>query len=151
MAIRRTVIHQYYIKAPSAKVFKAISDNKELTRWFLAKASLDKEKGGDYKFTWQGGYTESGKVLDYVPGKRLSLSWPGYWKKRLLGWTRATFTVENRGKGTLLKLRHSGYGSSEAWIWNYALTHAGWSYYLTNLKSVLERGSDLRSRLDKQS
>ncbi len=151
MGTRRTVLQQYYIKAPSAKVFKAISDNKELTRWFLSKARLDKEKGGEYKFTWQGGYTESGKVLEYVPGKKLSLSWPSIWKKKLLGRTRAAFTVETRGKGTLLRLRHSGWGTSEGWIWNYALTHAGWSYYLTNLKSVLERGYDLRSRLDRQS
>jgi uncharacterized protein YndB with AHSA1/START domain len=55
MGTHRTVLHQYYIKAPPAKVFKAISDNKELTRWFLAKARLDKEKGGAYKFTWLGG------------------------------------------------------------------------------------------------
>ncbi len=100
MGTRRTVLHQYYIKAPSARVFKAISDNKELTRWVLSKALLDKEKGGAYKFTWQGGYPESGKVLEYVPGKKLSLSWPSIWKKKLLGRTRATFTVENRGKGT---------------------------------------------------
>lgn len=151
MGTRRTVLHQYYIKAPAAKVFKALSDNQELTRWFLAKARLDKEKGGNYKFTWQGGYSESGKVLDYVPGKKLSLSWPSHWKKKLVGWTRATFTVESRGKGTLLKLRHSVLGSGEGWIWNYALTHAGWSYYLTNLKSVLEHGYDLRSRRDQQS
>ena len=151
MGTRRTVLQQYYIKASPAKVFKAISNDKELTHWFLSKALLDKEKGGAYKFTWPGGYTESGKVLEYVPGKKLSLSWPSIWKKRLLSRTRATFTVEKRGKGTLLKLRHSGWGSGEGWSWNFALTYAGWAYYLTNLKSVVEHGYDLRSKLDRQS
>jgi uncharacterized protein YndB with AHSA1/START domain len=105
MGTRRTVLHQYYIKAPSAKVFKAISDNKELTRWFLSKARLDKEKGGAYKFTWQGGYTESGKVLEYVSGKKLSLSWPSVWKKKLLGRTRGHVHCGEARRGTLLKLR----------------------------------------------
>src|SRR5260370_37342109 len=107
MATGRTVLHQYYIKAPSARVFKALSDNKELTRWFLSKARLDKEKGGEYKFTWQGGYTESGKVLEFVPGKKLSLSWPSVWKKKPLRQTRATFTVEKRGRATIINHPHS--------------------------------------------
>ena len=69
MGTSRTVLHQYFIKAPPANVFKAISDKKEPTRWFLSKALLAKEKGGAYKFTWQGGHTESGNVLEYVQGK----------------------------------------------------------------------------------
>ncbi len=120
-----------------------------MKRWFLAAARLAKEKGGTYEFTWQGGYKASGRVLDYVPGRKLSLSWPQYWNEKYLGDTRATFSVKTQGKGALLKLRHSGYKNSNGWIENYALTHSGWAYFLTNLKSVMEHSYDLRSNLDR--
>jgi activator of Hsp90 ATPase-like protein len=151
MGTCRTVLHQLYIKSPSAEVFKAISDNKELTRWFLSKALLDKEKGGAYRFTLAGRLHRIGQGAGLCFRKKAE----SVLAERLEEETLRPDTGDvQRGEA---RKRNSpqapafGWGTSEGWIWNYALTHAGWSYYLTNLKSVLERGYDLRSRLGRQS
>jgi hypothetical protein len=59
-----------------------------------------------------------------------------------------TFTVARQGRGTLLRLRHVGYPDSGGWAPIYGATQSGWSYFLMNLKSVLEHGHDLRCEQD---
>ena len=148
MAERKLKIQQsYFVAAPVSKVFRALSDPRGLTTWFLAKAQVEPRKGGAYEFEWRAGYRHSGKVLDFVRGKKLSLTWPnGVGRKRLT--TRVTFSVRRQGRGTRVHLRHTGYPRSDPWIEVYGATQCGWSYFLMNLKSVLEHGHDLRSPKD---
>lgn len=144
----RTIRQQYYIRASPKKVFKAISEPERLTRWFLKDAQLSPRKRGKYSFTWQGGYAHSGQVVEFVRGKSLTLTWPQYDGKELLGETKLKMTVEPKGDGSLLKIQHSGYPKHERWVDLYAGTHSGWAYFMMNLKSVLEHGNDLRSKHD---
>jgi hypothetical protein len=59
--------------------------------------------------------------------------------------TSVLFTVEKKGTGgTILKLRHSGFEDAE----HFAECSSRWAYYLTNLKSVLDWGTDVRSKYD---
>jgi hypothetical protein len=62
--------------------------------------------------------------------------------------TQVSFALTARRGGTLLTLRHTGYGTTPAWIENYGGTCSGWAYFLTNLKSVLRNGTDLRETGD---
>jgi uncharacterized protein YndB with AHSA1/START domain len=139
------VIRQVYqIAAPPKAVFRALTESKELVRWFLAKATLEKVRGGKYAFTWHGGYRHTGTVLAFEPDRRLTLTWPS----GKLPDTRATFTLRRSGRGTRVEIRHSGYGTSTAWLELYGGTQSGWAYFFMNLKSVLEHGVDLRSARD---
>jgi len=62
-----------------------------------------------------------------------------------LGTTRVTFKLKPKDKGTLMQMTHSGFKKAgDAWVETYAQTHSGWAYFLTNLKSVLQAGHDLR-------
>ena len=149
MAKSRTIKQGHFIQAPVNKVFKAITEPRLLKRWFLESAKISPRKGGNYTFTWQGGYSHSGKVLDYVRDKRLSLSWPEFWKGKQLGTTRATFRLRPKDEGTYLEISHSGFKSGSQWVESYGGTCTGWAYFLTNLKSVLQHGRDLRSSFDK--
>jgi uncharacterized protein YndB with AHSA1/START domain len=145
MATRNLEIEQtYFVKASATKVFRALSDPKVLTTWFLAEARLEREKGGSYDFKWEEGYHHSGKVLDLVLNKKLSLSWPNKAGGKSVT-TRVTFTLRRKGRGTLIRIRHEGYPRRDPWIEVYGGTQSGWAYYFTNLKSVLEHGYDLRS------
>jgi uncharacterized protein YndB with AHSA1/START domain len=144
----RSIRQQFYIRAPPKKVFRAISDPDEITKWFLKDAQISTRKGGRYTFEWNGGYQHSGRVLEFARGRSLTLTWPQFDGKEVIGDTKVRFTVEPKGKGALLKILHSGYQKQEKWVEPYAGTHAGWSYFVMNLKSVLEHGHDLRSKHD---
>lgn len=148
MASKSLTIEQtYFVRASPTKVFRALTDPKWLTRWFLAKASITPEPGTSYTFHWQGGYKHTARVLEAIPRHRLTLEWPNR-VGRVTKVTRATFELSKKGTGTLLRLRHSGYPAARPWLETYGETQSGWAYFLTNLKSVLEYDRDLRSRYD---
>jgi uncharacterized protein YndB with AHSA1/START domain len=143
----RTVRVQVFIHASPKKVFRAISDPERLPRWFMDAATLSPRKGGRYSFTWEGGPTHTGRVLEYVRGKRIVLSWqwPGLEDSLV---TRLAMTVRPQDHGTVLRFQHSGFPKEERWLDLYAGAILGWRYFTLNLKSVLEHKHDLRSPLD---
>ncbi len=143
MAERR-IEEQFEIAAPPAKVFRALTQPLELTKWMLESATLTLRPGTAYWFTWSGGYQHEGRVLEVKAGRSFALSWPQGTPRKPLGETRVRFTLRPKGKGTVLRLVHSGFGSGPAWVRTYTLSASGWAYYLMNLKSVLESGHDLR-------
>jgi uncharacterized protein YndB with AHSA1/START domain len=142
------VIEQaYFLEASVPDVYQALTDPKGLAGWFLAKADMPAQKGEEYQFWWQGGYHHRGVVLERVKNRRLSLSWPNTYRGETKE-TRVTFALSKKGRGTLLRLRHTGYPASTGWIDVYGATQSGWAYFLLNLKSVLQTGVDLRSLND---
>jgi uncharacterized protein YndB with AHSA1/START domain len=136
-----------FIHASPAQVFRYVSDPAQLTRWFMDRASLTPRQGGEYAFTWEGGPTHSGKVLEFVTGKRVTLAWqwPG---KEQLGTTKLRISLERKGGGTVVRFTHSGFQRSGPWLDLYEGAIRGWTYFMMNLKSVVEHGHDLRSPYD---
>jgi uncharacterized protein YndB with AHSA1/START domain len=145
---RRTLRQQYEIAASPAKVFRALTQPVEITKWMLESATISLRPDTEYWFTWPGGYHHEGRVLSVKHGRSIALSWPQGTPRKPLGDTKVQFTVRARGKGSLLRMVHSGFGTGPAWVQTYALTSSGWAYYLMNLKSVLECGRDLRRTQD---
>jgi hypothetical protein len=68
---------------------------------------------------------------------------------KLLGNTRVTFRLKPKLDGTFLEMTHTGFKAGGLWIELYGAVCSGWAYFLTNLKSVLQHGRDLRSPEDK--
>ncbi|MGB6441850.1 MAG: SRPBCC domain-containing protein, partial [Thermoplasmata archaeon] len=110
-------------------------------------ATLAPRRGGTYQFTWEGGPTHTGKVVEYVRGKRIALAWqwPGHESLRP---TTLRFDVQGRHGGTQLVLTHSGFLRGGPWGDLYEGAIRGWTYFTMNLKAVLETGRDLRSPCD---
>ncbi len=138
----------YYFDAPPEKVFGALTEPDKLIGWFLVKAKVDLRRGGKIEFVWEGGHKMASKVKRVVPNKEVSFVWLDDLTKGKKAKTLAEFKVVRKGKGSLLKLAHSGFGESKAWIELYGAIQSGWAYYLMNLKSVLQNGVDLRSKHD---
>lgn len=139
------VIEQsYHFKAPQARVFRALTDPKLLEKWFLSKAKLVPEKGGAYSFNWIGGYHMTGNVKRFEPDKAVSFSWTDKVKNGKVAKTTASFRISGKGDGSLLRLRHTGFKDPE----HFADCSSRWGYYLTNMKSVLDHRTDLRSKYD---
>jgi uncharacterized protein YndB with AHSA1/START domain len=143
----RTLRLQVFVDASPKKVFKYVSDPERLTRWFVDRAALSGRKGGRYALTWEGGPTHTGKVLEFVRGKSLTLTWqwPGIEDDLT---TRLKISVEPKKGGAVVRFTHSGFPKKERWVDLHAGAVQGWMYFLMNLKSVVEHGHDLRSPHD---
>jgi uncharacterized protein YndB with AHSA1/START domain len=143
----RTLRVPIFIHAPPEQVFQWVSEPERLTRWLSDTATLSPRKGTRYSLGWEGGPAHSGKVLECVPGRSVTLTWqwPG---QEELGVTRLKLSVHAKGKGTVLRFTHSGFRGTGPWIALYEGSIRGWTYFLMNLKSVVETGHDLRSPYD---
>jgi uncharacterized protein YndB with AHSA1/START domain len=148
MSFSEMIVRQrYYYDADPDEVFKALTKPKKLVKWFLEEAKIKPKVGSSYTFTWEEGVSHSGKVEKVVPDKSLVLSWPDTIKGKVYR-TEVSFTLTKKGKGTLLEVVHMGFKEGPDWVWLYGAIQSGWTYYLTNLKSVLNEGVDLRSKYD---
>ncbi len=136
----------YYAAAP-AKVFASLTEPQQLTRWFVEKAVMTPRKGSPFRFTW-GSYTLRGKVNAVKAPSKLVLQWVDRFPGGKMLETQARFELQKKGKGTLLTVTHRGFKSGKKWLALYGAIQSGWAYYLTNLRSVLEHGVDLRSEFD---
>jgi hypothetical protein len=56
--------------------------------------------------------------------------------------------VEAKDGGTIVQFVPSGFQNGGPWVDLHDGAIRGWTYFLMNLKSVLEHGNDLRSPLD---
>ena len=135
---------QYYVTAPPSKVFRALTEPRGLVSWFLSAAEIALTARGKFAFDWSQGYHMDGKVLSIRAPTAVAFLWRDRLPSGRMVETRAAFTLLRKGRGTLLKLRHSGFHDPE----HFAECSARWAYYLTNLKSVLDHGVDLRSPAD---
>jgi uncharacterized protein YndB with AHSA1/START domain len=142
----RSVSHQYFIRASPSRVFEAITESKWLVKWLSDTAVISPRKGGQYSIGWKDGPTHEGDVLDFVPGKSVTLAWS--WEGVKLKGTTFKLSVEPKGDGTLFEVEHSGFPREEKWTDLYGGAEWGWTYFAMNLKSLLETGHDLRSSHD---
>jgi len=138
----------FYYAVPPDRLFAAFTDPTVLTKWFVEKAVITPRKGSTFRFTWAGEYTMRGKVKNVVPPQKLTLTWVDRFERGKVFETEARFVFTKRGRGTQLSLIHRGFKSGKKWVALYGAIQSGWAYYLTNLRSVLEHGVDLRSDRD---
>jgi uncharacterized protein YndB with AHSA1/START domain len=111
----RTIRLQVFVHASLTKVFKAITEPKLLSRWLLDSATLSPHKGARYSFTWDGGPTHTGEVLEFVRRRRISLTWQWPGSEKLVA-TKLRLSAEPKGRGTVVKFTHSGFPKDERWI-----------------------------------
>ena len=133
------------IKAPPAKVFRAWTDDKTITKWFTVKANIEPKKSGRLYFEWLAGDKMETKILAIK--KNSLLRFP---------FGKNNEQVEVKFKkvkgGTLCELHQFNMGTSEKEKWGmFTGCKEGWAFFLTNLKSFLEHEIDLRSHNPKKS
>jgi uncharacterized protein YndB with AHSA1/START domain len=148
MAKPPTIQQTYVLTSPPSRVFAALTDPKLLTKWFVAKAALTPRKGGNFRLSWGRAYTMRGKVLEIDAPRKLRLAWIDRLDGGKVLETEARFEIVKHGRGAKLTVTHRGFKSGKKWIVLHGAISSGWAYYLQNLKSVLDHGTDLRSPSD---
>jgi uncharacterized protein YndB with AHSA1/START domain len=148
MAKIPSIEQTYLIAAPPAKVFAALTRPRDLSRWFVESAVVELRKGGAYRLTWSAEFSMKGKVRSFSSPTKLVLDWHDRMPDGTTFDTVARIKLRRRGNGTVLTVTHEGFRSGKAWVRIFGGVNSGWAYYLQNLKSVLEHGTDLRNATD---
>jgi uncharacterized protein YndB with AHSA1/START domain len=129
------------VAAPVEKVFEMWTEPELLRNWFLADAKIDLKKGGTYEWKWLAGVKEKGRVLDVKKPTKLSFTFAG-------SVCDVTFKKDKRGALVTLhqhKIPRTEKGKSEV----HLNCSCSWTFYLTNLKTYMEYGIDLRENRPK--
>lgn len=144
----RTVETQIEIKAPVEAVWKALTDAKELERWFPLNARVKPGVGGSVWLSWGPPFEGEGPIEIWEPNRRLKTGWPMWGEMPSDGARQVAveYVLEAHGGMTLLRLVHSGFGVDAKWDKEYDGVRRGWAFELRGLRHYLEnhRGKERR-------
>jgi uncharacterized protein YndB with AHSA1/START domain len=127
------------IDAPIEAVFEAWSTAKGLGRWFVTAVYAPEPvvEGTRYRWTWANDVAEEGEITQIEEPSLLAFTFSDD-----VGVVVRFGIVDGR---TMVELvQHHGHADLEARQECYVGCLQGWTFYLANLKSVLEHGVDLR-------
>jgi len=145
------VVSEIEIAAPVERVFQALTQSDELSRWFsspdcpLKFWKMDPRLGGSYHYaTGKGtavvnGVSEfdcRGEILEYDPPRLLVYTWIANWHDDKSRRTVVRWELTLTKTGTHVKVTHSGLGREEAARKDYS---GGWPGVLDMLKSFAEK------------
>jgi len=147
---------QVFIKAPSETVFNAWAIPDEFIKWFIAEANYTKNGQGNrtgrecigpgdhYHWRWHQDLATTGVICDVVPNERIRFTFGKQSPESDVD-VMVTVQVEELGDGyTKLSLIQENMADT-AYGRHYHLScNLGWSFFMTNLKGLLEHGIDLR-------
>ena len=129
-------------EVPVSKVWDALTKNEQLKKWYFQRPEFKPAVG--FEFTFTGGpdekkpYHHLCKVVEVIPGRKLSYSWryDGY-----PGNSIVTFELFEEGENTKLRLTHAGLETFDQANPDFARKNfeGGWTSILDNsLKGYLE-------------
>lgn len=136
--------HETLVDASAERVFEVLTNPEQVERWIATQATIEPEIGGKYDLGW-GTSTEGVKILELVPGEKLSITMPEdpqYGNKNRTH-TTLTWTLEGSGGKTRLTFTHSGFDTDE----DVSGIYAGWRTFLNNVRSIAEYGATWRPLL----
>jgi uncharacterized protein YndB with AHSA1/START domain len=134
------------IAAPAERVFRALTDPKELIHWWGSPETYrahawqsDLRVGGKWRVEGKDAdgtpYSVYGEFLEIVPPRWLVHSWRHDWDADHPE-TKVSFTLDDVPGGTRVTLRHEGFGDRAASCTSHA---NGWERVLTWLQGYLEQ------------
>jgi uncharacterized protein YndB with AHSA1/START domain len=124
------------IAAPLASVWKAISEARELERWFPLHARVTPGVGGEVFMSWGPPWEGASRIDAWEPERRLRTR--GFLEHGDA--SMVEYTLEARGGKTVLRLVHSGFAGGGDWEDElFGGTERGWRYELRSLRHYVER------------
>lgn len=147
----RRFTHAIYVNAPAAAVFDFAATPAGITKWFIGKAKYYykdnnirlgndlAQKGDSFLWTWLNKDLElKGIITESVRDKIFQFTFSPLYI--------VTLEFHSEGNKTRLTLTQEYQDSAVSNDFNYINCCTCWVFFLTNLKSVIENGIDLRER-----
>ena len=133
----RSVEATIEIEASPEAVWRALSDARELERWFPLEARVEPGEGGSVFMSWKNEYAGESRITVWEPGRHLQITW-GFSDEEKEITQLTDFHLEG-GKGrTILRVVTSGFPEDPSWDAWYEGTRQGWAYELVSLRRYLE-------------
>jgi len=139
-----------YIAATRERVWQALTTPEFTQQYFFGRSiEIEPRLGGNFVLRMSDGRDDvKGKVVEWSPPRRLSVTWRVDWNEamRTLPECLVTYDIEQAGGAVKLTV-------SEAHQWDVpddllSGGRAGWPAILSSLKSVLETGKALAIELE---
>ena len=134
------------IDAPMEDVWKALTEPAAIARWFAPKMTVEPGVGGSVLADWGPGLEWMTTIEVGEPNRHLRLAET---RERVMTASPDAqalepcrlvqdYYLEAEGGKTVLRLVHSGFGTSEGWDIEYEGTRGGWAVCFLRLKHALE-------------
>jgi uncharacterized protein YndB with AHSA1/START domain len=140
-AIPRSAEYVVQIAVPPDAVWKALTDPKELVRWFPLTAHVAPGAGGEMTLRWEDQGMDHLAIHIWNPARHLQVA-----MQQPSGSPPVVhdFTLEDHGASTVLRLVAHGFDPDARWDQFYDGVKRGWRYELQSLRHYLEhhRGQD---------
>ena len=122
-------------------VFSAISNENELTKWWVDVPKLEKKIDGIMNFRFlkensellKNDYIVQGNVLEIIPNQKLSYTWRPVDDQDYPS-TVVTWTIEPTEKKSKVTVLHSGLAN----VKDYSRLEEGWEYFIKKLGKFLD-------------
>jgi uncharacterized protein YndB with AHSA1/START domain len=129
------------IAAPPEVVWKALTDARELMRWFAPEAGVTPGVGGAIWLRWEGVYDGSSRIEVWDPPRHLRAQFPA---AGAIGESNplpimTDYHLEAKGGGTVLRIVSSGFGKNAEWDEMYDGVRTGWMVEASSLRLYVER------------
>lgn len=145
----KRIVWTIHVNAPLESAYAAVATAEGLRGWMPMEAMLTDGEGSEllpgqaattgdrFRFAWHVGDAEEGEFLEADGVGRVRYSFGEA--------TEVTVTLEEVDDGTLLVTLEQDHDRGDEMNLKMMLGYGpGWAFYMTNLKSVLEGGLDLR-------
>jgi uncharacterized protein YndB with AHSA1/START domain len=146
-----SIVSEIQIVAPAQRVFQALTDERELVRWFNDAScpvklwKMDARPGGHYRYSTEKGtvvvngvgeFECHGEILEFVPPRLLVYTWIANWHENKSLRTVVRWELTPAAGGTHVRVTHSGLSSEPAAHKDYS---GGWPGVMQMLKSFAEK------------
>jgi len=134
----RSVGVEVELRTSAEDVWKALTEAREIERWFALEARVDPGEGGSVFLSWKNEYQGESEILKWEPPFHLRVRW-------VEGAEVTDYHIQGRGDRTLLRVV-SSFSDDPAWDDWVEGTRRGWRFMLASLRQYLEenRGRDRR-------
>jgi uncharacterized protein YndB with AHSA1/START domain/DNA-binding transcriptional ArsR family regulator len=134
-------VYSVFIQAPPDRVWRAITDGTETTRYYYGtRVDSTWQAGAPLTYTYPDGtIAADGKVLDIDPPRRLTMSFHARWDPAIEaeGPVEIAWVLEARGDATKLTVTTSGLVEGSRTAADFA---GGIVYIVSGLKTLVETG-----------
>jgi uncharacterized protein YndB with AHSA1/START domain len=132
-----SILHEVGIKASPDAVYQALTQPKELAKWWTSDTRGNGSKvGGVLEFRF-GDFCQKFEVMELKPGK--FVRWKATQKETMDEWagTEITYSLETDENQCWVRFRHSNWPSEEGML---AHCSTKWAVFMVSLKELLEKG-----------
>jgi uncharacterized protein YndB with AHSA1/START domain len=144
-------LRKIYINKKIEEVYRMVAEPSGISKWFIDKAEYislnnmprkDNEeamKGDKYKWHWSyKNFTIEGEMLETVHNKRFRFTFGDA--------GIVTISLKEEKSKTLVELKQENFPGKKYDEYLYVNCYVCWTFYLLNLKSIMENDFDLRDR-----